>query len=440
MYDLIVIGAGPAGLGAAEVAGADGRVAVVDMNVRPGGQYWRHSAADASRGRGRIGRRQRMLSSVDYYPSHRVWNIERGDRFRVHTLSGQRDPESVVLEGRAVLLATGAYDRTLPFPGWDLPGVMTAGGVQSLWKGDGVIPDGRIVLAGTGPFLLPVATGIAAGGGDVVGVWEANRLGRDAVVLAGNLAKAGEAVGYAARMARRRVPYRTGATVVAAHGHDRLESVTVAQVTANWRVVPGTRRRIGCDVLAVGYGFMPQLELAESLGCRLVPGVDGWPVVAVSATQRTSVPGVYAAGESTGVGGAVLAEYEGRLAGHAVVGSRPSARLLAARGNAQRFAERLARAFPVRDGWRAWATDDTVVCRCEEVDHAALARAVAAGGVDPRTAKLLSRAGMGWCQGRVCGFAVTCLTNDDRSALPVSRSIGQPVGLGILAGEGEKGG
>lgn len=437
MYDLIVIGAGPAGMAAAEVVAAHrGRVAVVDAGIRPGGQYFRHTSDVAARSRGRIGRWQKLTAAVDYLPRHLVWHVSRGDGFTIRALAGQRG-DSVELTGRAVLLATGAYDRSLPFPGWELPGVMTAGGVQSLWKGSGVVPAGRIVVAGTGPFLLPVATGALAGGGRVVGVYEANRVGRDAMGLMRAGTKLFEAAGYLSRLAGHRVPYRVGHAVVAASGGDRLEAVTVAEVTSDWTVVPGTSRRIECDVLAVGYGFTPQLELAQALECRLTTGTDGTAVVAVSATQRTSVPGVYAAGETTGVGGAALAEIEGRLAGHAIVGARPPGRLLTARAAAWRFADRLASSFPVRDGWMGWLGEETVVCRCEEVDHRAVKAAVSAGGVEPRTVKLLSRAGMGVCQGRVCGFAVSCLTGD-RSRAPLSRAIGQPVGLDALAGEGER--
>ena len=435
-YDLIVIGAGPAGMAAAEVVAAhQGKVAVVDAGLRPGGQYYRHSGDDAVHPRGRVVRWQRLTADIDYYPRHLVWHVSGGDGFTVAALVGQ-DGHAAELVGHAVLLATGAHDRTLPFPGWDLPGVMTAGGVQSLWKGSGVVPAGRTVVAGSGPFLLPVATGVLAGGGSLVGLFEANRISGRTLGLLRSAVRGAEAAGYLARLTRHRVRYHTGHAVVAAEGVGRLEAVTVARVAPDWSVVPGTARRIECDVLATGYGFAPQLELAQTLGCRLTIGADGTPVVAVSATQRTSVAGVYAAGETTGIGGAALAEVEGRLAGYAVVGGRPPGGLLTARVRGRRFAERLGRAFAVRDGWMDWLRQDTLVCRCEEVDVDAVVAARSRGGVEPRSAKLLSRAGMGVCQGRVCGFAVSCLTGDPSRA-PWSRVIGQPVGLDVLAGEAD---
>ncbi|GAA4895183.1 pyruvate/2-oxoglutarate dehydrogenase complex dihydrolipoamide dehydrogenase (E3) component [Stackebrandtia albiflava] len=437
MYDLVVIGAGPAGMAAAEVvADHGGTVAVVDAGDQPGGQFHRHRPGEVH------GRRLEALyavaARVDMRYGHRVWTVERaGDRFAVRCVVGQREPASAVVSGRAVLLATGAHDRVVPFPGADLPGVMTAGGAQALLKGGGVVPSGRIVVAGTGVFLLPVAAGLAAAGGRVRGVYEANRPGRRLSSMAGEWGRIAEAGGYASRLVRHRVGFHRGQAVVAAHGRDRLTAVTVARLTANWRVVPGSRRRIECDVLAVGYGFTPQLELAEALGCRLEPGASGDPVVAVSATQRTSVPGVYAAGEVTGVGGASSAELEGRLAGHAVMGVRPPGRLLTGRAQARRFAYRLETAFPVRDGWRSWLTDDTVVCRCESVTWSGVRGAASAGAVDARTVKLLSRAGMGYCQGRVCGYAVNRLVGGDPMSVPVRRPIAQPLPLGLLAEEGE---
>jgi NADPH-dependent 2,4-dienoyl-CoA reductase/sulfur reductase-like enzyme len=155
-FDLAVIGAGPAGLAAATAAVSAGTVALLDGSPRPGGQFWRHREGDApSR---EFGELLDGLSGVDYRPDSPVWFIERdGGSFIVHTRRS-------VVRARRLVLATGAYDRTVPFPGWDLPGVVTAGGAQALLKGNGVAIGRNVVVAGTGPFLLPVATGLAAFG------------------------------------------------------------------------------------------------------------------------------------------------------------------------------------------------------------------------------------------------------------------------------------
>jgi thioredoxin reductase len=354
--------------------------------------------------------------------------------FVVHTQLGS-------VHASSVLIATGAYDRQVPFPGWDLPGVFAAGGTQALVKGHGVLPGKRIVVAGTGPFLLPVSAGLAAAGARVVGVFEAN----NPVLFPGLVRYPGklvEALGYLAVLARHRVPLRTRHCVVAAHGPDELSAVTVARVDRSWRPVPGTARRISCDTLAVGYGFTPQVELGLALGCASRLSADGGVVLTVDDRQATSVPGVFAAGEVTGVGGFRLAMATGALAGLATAGLF-SGRLARARARHAAFAAALPSVFPVPDGWISGLTPDTIVCRCEEVRFDAIRSAVTElGARDARAVKLLTRAGMGWCQGRICGQAVASLTGTpptaDALAAMARRILAQPVPLGDLAAISEE--
>jgi hypothetical protein len=323
--------------------------------------------------------------------------------------------------------------------------VLTAGGAQSLLKGSKVLPGRRIVVAGTGPFLLPVAADLVSAGADVAGVFEANdprRFARFPVALARNAGKLGEAAGYLATLARHRVPVRNRHTVIAAHGDDALTAVTVARVTADWRPVPGTERRIDCDVLAVGCGFVPQVDVGLALGCAGRVAADGTLALAVDDRQATSVPGVFAAGEVTGVGGARLSLLEGAIAGHALSGVDASVHLRRERSRHAAFAAAMAAVYPVRDGWLTGLTGDTLVCRCEEVDHDAIRTAVGdLGARDARAVKLLTRAGMGWCQGRMCAAAVGCVVADltgtpmdtaDLAAMS-RRTLAQPVSLGQLA-------
>ncbi|WP_117214570.1 NAD(P)/FAD-dependent oxidoreductase, partial [Allorhizocola rhizosphaerae] len=289
-FDVIVIGAGPAGLAAA-VAACSKRVLLLDSAPRPGGQYWRHRAGHEPRSRA-FRALVRQLGRIDYRPNSSVWFVEPG--FTVHTRDASYSADRLVI-------ATGAYDRSLPFPGWDLPGVVTAGGAQALLKGQGVAIGQRVVVSGAGPFLLPVAAGLARAGVRVMGVFEA---GRPQAYLRHRaaFAKAFEALGYGLSLARHRIPYFTGHRVVAAHGERRLEAVTV------------NARTVECDALAVGYGFTPQVELALALGCETTLDDDGSLIVA-ETHQAATTPGVYVAGEVTGVGGAALALVEGRLAG-----------------------------------------------------------------------------------------------------------------------------
>jgi NADPH-dependent 2,4-dienoyl-CoA reductase/sulfur reductase-like enzyme len=412
--------------GAAAAAGAGLSVVVVDFADRPGGQYFRHRSVHPTVAR--------LLADCRFLGGHRVFAISAG--FVVHTQVQQVHADSV-------LIATGAYDRQVPFPGWDLPGVFAAGGAQALVKGHGVVPGRRIVVAGTGPFLLPVAAGLVTAGARVVGVFEANdptRFVRFPGLLARHPGKVVEALGYLAVLARHRVPLRTRHCVVAAHGGDELSAVTVARVDRSWRPVPGTERRIPCDTLAVGCGFTPQVELGLALGCASRLGADGGLVLTVDDRQATSVPGVYAAGEVTGVGGYRLAMASGALAGLAVAG-RSSARLVRSRARHSAFAAALPSVYPVPDGWLAGLAGDTIVCRCEEVRFDAIRAAVTElGARDARAVKLLTRAGMGWCQGRICGRLVASMSGTPPSAAALADmarlTLAQPVPLGDLADEG----
>ncbi|GAA2075303.1 NAD(P)/FAD-dependent oxidoreductase [Actinomadura alba] len=479
--DLAVIGAGPAGLAAAVTAAATGlRVVLVDAGARPGGQYFRHppDTLAGPRGAARHGwaefaRLRDELAGhvaagrITHLAGHAVWHVEAHSeeadaRFTLH-LGGTGSvavSSGAVREvrARALVIAAGAHDRPLPFPGWDLPGVLTAGGAQALLKGSLVVAGRRVVVAGTGPFLLPVAAGLASAGARVEGVFEANRPGRFArhgARVLRNAGKLAEGAGYAAVLLRHRVPYRVGHAIVAAHGDDAVESVTVARLDRDWTPVRGGERVIECDAVAVGYGFTPQLEIPVELGCATRVDADGSLVVVVDAAQRTSVPGVYAAGETTGVGGAPLALTEGRLAGQAVAAAlgappaRPSRRLLARRARLRAFAATLHDAYAVRPGWAGWLRPDTLVCRCEEVPYGRLDEAVRElGAIDPRAAKLISRAGMGWCQGRICGYPTACLTARIRKRAPdvadltglARRPLAQPVRLGDLAEDPAAGG
>ncbi|GGM04573.1 FAD-dependent oxidoreductase [Dactylosporangium sucinum] len=462
-YDAIVIGAGPAGMSAARTAGEAGlRVALVDAAPRLGGQYhrqppgtfhaarpqalhhgWRHFAAL----RDRLAR----LAGVTHLPDHHVWSVERADDLvTVRAVTEPRRPVGVTIRGRALLVATGGYDRQLPFPGWDLPGVLTAGAAQALLKGNLVLAGHRVVVAGSGPFLLPVAAGLGRAGATVAGVYEAARTSRflrHASTLARNAGKVAEAARYHTTLLRHGTPVHNGWAVVAAHGDTRLDAVTVARLDRAGSPVPGTRRRVACDTLAIGYGFAPQIELLAQLGCATRVDADGSVVVDVDAGQRTDVPSVYAAGEVTGIGGAALSEVEGTIAGLAIraAAGRPGAipgRLLSRRTALRRFAAAMHDVYRIPAGWADWLTPATIVCRCEEVPAVHVRAAVERdGAVQLRTAKLLTRAGMGWCQGRVCGHAVAALVTrfGGRPATPADlaawagRPIAQPVPLRLLA-------
>ncbi|GAA2658432.1 FAD-dependent oxidoreductase [Streptomyces vastus] len=452
-----VVGAGPAGLAAAVAAAARGvRVTLIDSAAEAGGQFYRQPAAGLGARRPQALHHQwrtweRLRDGlaahsaggrITHLTDHHVWFVERGlqsDGFTVHALLGPEQEQPVAVHADAVLLATGGYEKVLPFPGWTLPGVVTAGGAQAMLKSGLVLPGRVVVVAGTGPLLMPVAVGLAAAGAEVAALVEAadpKVFVRHARALAGHPAKLAEGARYAAELARHRVRVRVHHTVVAAHGSDRVEAVTVAALDGDGCVRPGSERRIPCDTLAVGHGMLPHTDLAEALGCRL----DG-PGVAVDDEQRTDVPGVWAAGETTGIGGAVLSLAEGRIAGLSIaarLNSRtPDARSYEAAAKARtglrEFFAVLGTVYDPPAHWTEQVTDDTVVCRCEEVPASAIRQAAGElGAGDVRTVKLLTRAGMGWCQGRMCGPAVAGLAGCEFQ--PSRRPFARPVPLGVLAG------
>ncbi|MGY6653307.1 FAD/NAD(P)-dependent oxidoreductase [Amycolatopsis sp. TRM77291] len=452
--NVVIVGAGPAGLAAAEHAlRAGARVTVLDQAGTPGGQYHRmlpgaYAARRPERvqhGWAEFDRRRRVLSHprCRWWPGSTVWAFDRAEK-AVHLLRGPSDGsgrERLTLVPDALILATGAHDRTLPFPGWELPGVYTAGAAQALAKGERVAIGERVLVAGAGPFLLPVAESLLGVGAEVVAVLEANpvstvRKGWSSRPwrLASHAGKAAELARYAGTLARHRVPYRMGRAVIEARGADRVREVVTAEVRADWSVVPGTERTHEVDAVCVGHGFVPQPELAVAAGCALDEGF-----VRVDAAQRTTVDGVFAAGEITGIGGAVTAAAEGAVAGCVAAGVEPSPGLIRARDRALAFAERLATAHPIGASWRGWLREDTIVCRCEETTYGELTRAAEdAVRPGPHALKLGTRAGLGPCQGRVCGPTVSELCGGTERH---HRPIVQPIRLGELAArtEGEPG-
>ena len=483
-YDLAVVAAGPAGLAAATTAARAGlRVVLIDAAGRPGGQYFRQPPATAGAPTPGTAHHDHPTflalldelsdyvaqGRIDHLAEHRVWRADLpadlapdlapdpaassgGDGFVVRVLGGLREERASEVRARALLIATGGYDRALPFPGWDLPGVVTAGATQALLRGSRVPPGRTVVVAGTGPFLLPVATDLIAAGVRVAGVYEANRPRRwleHPSAVARNPGRLIEGATYLRELRRGGVPYRTGHAVVAAHGSKHVESVTATRVDQDWRPVDGTAHAVECDTLAVGFGFVVQLDLPLQLGCATRPTPDGGLAVRVDRGQRTSVHGVYAAGEATGIGGAQLALVEGTLAAGTIaadLGLHPPAaltgsagrRLAARRSKLGAFAAAMHTVYRVAEGWTSWIDAGTVICRCEEVEFGSIVAAVEdLGAADARSVKLLTRAGMGMCQGRICGPTVAGVTaqlsgraTDDADLLAfASRPLAQPVPL-----------
>ncbi|WP_107658710.1 FAD-dependent oxidoreductase [Nocardia suismassiliense] len=427
---VVVIGGGPAGTAAAESALRHGAtVTLIDSNEALGGQYNRRIPAaygirqplDIGHGYAAAARRARLLIEhprCEYLPLAAVYQIERhleGGCPAVRLLIGAEGDRRVhrVVRGDALVLATGAYDRVCPFPGWDLPGVYTAGAAQTLAKTQRLLVGRSVLVSGTGPFLLPVAQSLAENGAEVRAVLEANP-GRTILrhwaarpwQLRHSTGKALELFEYMACGVRHRIPLRTAQAVVAVAGDGRVEEATVARLDANWTPIPGSRRTVAVDAVAFSHGFTPQHELAVAAGARLTE--NGF--VYVDDTQQTSTECVWAAGEITGIGGSQVAAVEGTVAGLAAAGGTADRALLARHRTAGQFVTRLAAAHPIRPGVLTWTRPDTVICRCEGTTCGELTTAwSSAAGVGYRTAKLATRAGLGPCQGRMCAANIEAL-------------------------------
>lgn len=476
-HDIAVVGAGPAGLAAAVAAAEHGlRVVLVDAGPQPGGQFWRHPdedhpCADEASGqhlwprftdlRSRLRTLERR-GQVELLAGHQVWFVEPAEPGSEASYTLHLTPTVPAASGTAVervtaaalVLCPGGYDRQLPVPGWDLPGVMAAGGVQALLKAHRSVAGKRAVVAGTGPFLLPVAIGLAEAGAEVVAVCEANALtgwARSPIGAGAVPSKALEAAEYAAALAHHRIRYRTRTVVTAIHGVDQASAVSLGRLDRHGRLRDDTDLPdLDVDLVAFGWGFTPSLDLVTAVGAATRVDVDESLVAEVDAWQRSDVRGVYVAGEATGVGGAVLALAEGELAAVAVahdagrdVSQRRARRLQRRIARTRRFAAAMHRAHPVPAGWQEWLRPSTLVCRCEEVTFGEVCGVRdALGAEDARTVKLLARPGMGWCQGRVCGFAVAKLAAPANRTLSVDdlvplakRTPTAPVTLGELAAD-----
>jgi len=427
--ELAVVGGGPAGIAAAVTAAEVGvEIVLVDAQPRPGGQYFkqppealRGEAASRHSRQADAALAQLSGSSVRVLSGALVWGAfaaEDGSGWEL-TLHGPGVPARLI--ARSLILATGAYDRPISFPSWTLPGVMTAGGVQSFLKTQRLPPGRRFLLAGTGPLQIAVAAGLIQAGAEVVGILEAKRLGlRDvhhAAALWGQWGRLAEGWDFGRTLFAARVPLRLGWAVVEARGNGQVEEAVICRVDDTGQPLPDTSETVAVDTIAIGYGLIPSTELSRLLGCvHDFRSDQGGTLPRRDAEMQTSLPGVYAAGDGAGIGGAELAQIEGRIAAFAVAGRLGKLSAIAARhaidreqpvlARQKRFAHMLSELFAPGPGLYGLARNDTVVCRCEEVTLGEIRQAVADGATSANEVKGLTRTGMGNCQGRICGALV----------------------------------
>lgn len=457
--DVIVVGAGPAGLATATATSRIGlSTLLIDEQSAPGGQIYRNIEAvrqrrpgdldvigrDYARG-ARLAARLRA-SRAAYLAGAAVWRLDADDD--AATVSYVLDGRGESMAARHLVIATGAMERPVPIPGWTLPGVMTAGAAQIALKSAGLVPEGRVVLAGRGPLLLLAAVQLIAAGAEVAAVLQTTD-GADTARALSGLPQALPGADYLLkglslhrRIRRARVPLRSGVRDLAVLGEERATGLRFT--------VGGETEEIPADLVLLHDGVVPHVQATRQLGCRHVwsaqqrcwrPETDSW--------GRTSMPPVSVAGDCGAILGAAAAEATGALAaldiahrlGRLSSSERnrqalPLRARLARHRSFRRFLDRL---YPPSAEIRAVGDDATIVCRCEEVTAGEIRRCVGLGAMGPNQLKAFTRAGMGPCQGRMCGLTVAEIVSAARGR-PVEE-IGywrvrppiKPITLGELA-------
>lgn len=437
--DLVVIGAGPAGIMASSAASGSGmKVVLIDNHPQPGGQYYRQLPQDFSsefvselQKEGMAFMDGANFEHVSQFSDTMVWGVfpvEDSDGWLLN-LYGPDTPSQI--ETKAVILASGAYDRPIPFPGWDLPGVMTAGAAQILVKSQRVSRGQRVLVAGSGPLHLSLAAQLVHAGVEVVGFYHTPISLRDAIrhipAVWGQWKRIKEGLGYWRTLSKARVPFKIGWGVVKASGTEEVEEVLVGKLDAAWNVIQGTEESHKVDTLIVWNGLLCNNGLSRMVGCdySIDPEMGG-VIPKRDETMQTSCPNFYVVGDAATIGGAELAKLEGQIAGTAAAwrGGRLTetemraviAPLKPSLDRERRFARMLGDLFAPRAGLLNLTTEDTVICRCEEVTLGAIRDAVARGARSAADVKMITRCGMGNCQGRMCELrmaqTVLALLND----------------------------
>lgn len=429
-YELAIIGAGPAGIEAAISACESGvKTILIDLFPLAGGQYYKPlpAAYNASKKTSTEKEGESLINRLEKLPIKQLydtlnWGIfkeENGEGFQV-TLYGRGVPDQI--HARRLILSNGAYDTPVAFPGWTLPGVITSGAAQSLLKNQRIAPFRRVLVTGTGPMLLSVAAHLIEAGVEVVDICEANRFNPNMILYGLTLVKEWqrlkEGAGYLSSLYRGKTAYKMGWTIIEARGKEQVEEAVIAKTDDNGNPISGKEQTFSVDTVVCGYGLTPNTSLARMIGCKLIhhPQRGGW-IPWRDKTFQTSVAGVYMAGDCSGIGGAENARLEGFITGCAIacesghISQQKMDEILARfkpqLAQQRRFGQMLGKFFSPLPGLNSLAHDETILCRCEEIRLGDVKAAVAAGARTIGEVKMITRSGMGNCQGRMCERSVT---------------------------------
>lgn len=456
MPTIAIVGAGPAGL-AASVSAVDGgcSVILIDEAAVPGGQIYRQAQPplkvpsigtpqEIERKRTLLADFDRIRHKVDYRPNTTAHSLYRGPELQIaeETYSDRLKPD-------VVILATGVSERSVPLPGWTLPGVYYAGGAQALLKAHGVVPGKRIVVAGVGALPLAVGAQLSKAGVQVAAVALLHPLSNmawDPIGLWAGRHIVREGLQYKRWLSDAKVPVLEGWAPVRIEGVQRAEAIVLAPVDSEGRHIENQARRFEVDAVALNFGFTANSELARMAGAESTydPVIGGW-LPKRDEFGKTSVPSVYVAGDSAGLRGALVAAAEGRIVGAAAASAltgRPMPNLREAehvRNENERFQAALRRTLPLPKGVWGWAKPDTVVCRCECVTRGRIETAASEGHCSLDGLKRNTRVGMGWCGGRTCLQAAAAYVHGgeiDSTLEPMrARPVARPVKFGALAND-----
>lgn len=459
--ELAIIGGGPGGVVAAiEAAKAGVKVTLLDENQRPGGQIYRQFekgfkvtapevlGGDYEKGLDLLNQFSSLSDDIEYLNNATVWGFDN------NTLAFARNGASCSLSYKKLLVANGAYDRPVPFPGWTLPGVLTAGGAQKLVKTERVLPGKKILIAGTGPLQLVLAYQILNSGGKIEAILEAGNVNNNWLQglkgIWGNWDYLKEGWKYLRHIQKAGVPLLHNHIILEAHGDGRVEEAVFAKVDENWRPKPHTERTVKVDTICSGYGLVPSTELTMLAACehQYDRRLGGYIPVR-SENMETTVPGIYAVGDGAGVAGSKVAIEEGHIAGISIACSlgyisdaladkfiKQSRKLLDKYNRLRRVLDQMS--MP-RTGLSELAKDDTIICRCEEITLKEIKAAMADGTTQVKDLKRKTRVGMGPCEGRMCGPALIEIMRIHSNTSPEGhgylnpRPPIKPIALGVLA-------
>ena len=430
-FDLVIIGGGPAGITAATEAARMGTaVALIEENQNLGGKVFaptgravKGSTADEIEKS--IGSRilkdfERFRDKISVFLSAEVWGFV--DQKTV-LLYSQADSDKPVkhIKGHKLILSVGAFEKPIPFPGWTLPGVFSVGGLNTLVK-KGILPGKRFLLAGTGPLQLVLANHLIHAGARLSAIVNAASLkdiAASAFKLSANIdyLRIRSGFDYLRTIKRHHIPIYRSHIVSKVCGTSEVEKAEIVKVDRSWNPIKGTEKQISVDSVAYGFGLIPCTELTQLCGCKHIYDERlGYWRVELNKRMETSIPGVFVAGDGLTIKGYSAATEEGRVAAVEActqldrVSRTEADRLLRSSlrklKRFNRFGQILDVLSTPRPGIFNVLSDDTVVCRCEEVTLQDVISAVANGARDVNDVKRRTRLGMGHCQGRFCGQVI----------------------------------